>query len=222
MQRKFLIILPCFLISITVAIAQELMPRLALGAKIGYQQSIVDFGGDVASNYIPGINAGFQLQYMSRRMLGFEMNLLYSQVGWIEEARGIDTYQRKITTLEIPLMTHVAIGKGPLRVLIDAGPYLRFHLKEAKLNPFPDFLFPDASFTYQSSDLDANATYGLVFGGGLAYRTPKIIIQGRGFFHLGLTNYFESQVDQFIVSTEQSVGGAVSVLLPIGQKYIDE
>jgi len=219
MQQKYLIILVSFLFSSLSLTAQEGMPRLSLGARAGFQQSIVDFGVNVGSDYIPGVNAGFQLQYMSRRMVGFELGILYSQVGWLQKARNVPTYERKISTLEIPLMTHIAIGKGPIRVLVDAGPYLRFHLADSKNNPFPD---PDTTFQYQLSDLNANSTYGLVFGGGLSYRTPKIIIQARGFYHLGLTNYFESRVDQFLVSAERSVGGAISVLLPIGQKYIDE
>jgi len=199
-------------------LAQELMPRLALGATGGYHVSFmqVDLGNSLS--FITGGNGGFQLQYMSRRMLGFETGLTLGQVGWsqLDSVTNNELGRTLITVLELPLYSHLSLGKGRFRILIDAGPYLRFFVNEKQEGE----RFPGK--VYENKPIDVNSSYGLSFAGGFGWRTPKLIVQLKGNFHLGLTNYFTPVISEITVSTERSAGGSISVMLPIGQKYIDE
>ena len=194
-------------------IAQEQMPKLAIGATGGLQASFIQFTPGGISDNLLGSHAGIHLQYMSRKMLGFETALLFTQIGWkIVDAATQTSASAKVTAIEFPLNSHLAIGKGPFRFLVDAGPYLRF---------FTNTTYPDGDI-FPSRPIENDISYGLNFAGGLGWRSTKFIVQLKGNFHLGLTNYFTPVIDDITVSAERSIGGSLSILLPIGKKYIDE
>ncbi len=197
----------------------ELMPRMAIGGQVGYHLSFMEFAGGepVRWDYFQGMTGGVNLQFMSRKMLGFETSILYGQFGWYEDNNLLQPVGKKVVhRIEIPLYSHISIGKRRLRLLLDAGPYFRFRIKEET----EGVLFKGTVFENRS--LDNGTSYGLSFQGGFAWRSPSLIVQLRGNFHMGLTNFFEPIRSELEVSAERSTGGSISVMIPFGNKYIDE
>lgn len=192
------------------AFSQQDTKRLALGLNAAYQNSWINDSGNAAigPGYLPGVQAGLKFQYMTRPMLGFETILQYSQNGW-REATTAGIFERNINTLEWQLNTHISIGKSWLRLLLDAGPYLRFFLDDK-------FNGPTSEYQYEMT-LHNNTQYGLNFSGGLGFRFENFIIQGKGFFNLGLTNYFNSNINFFLLSSERVAGGSLSIMIPFGK-----
>lgn len=195
--------------------AQKSMPKMAIGIQGGGHTSWTSFSGTPAiqRSYLPGIRGGIQFQYMSRPMLGFETNVLYTTVGW-QERHSQGFYSRKINAIEWQVNTHLSIGKKALRLLVDAGPYMRFFISESVDAPDAS---QEADFPQYFLPFEHNFQYGLLVGGGLGLRLPKFIIQARGHFHLGLTNFFNTDFANFFASSDQVAGGSLSVLLPFGQ-----
>jgi len=192
--------------------AQDPMKKLAIGISGGFNQSLIDFGRAVRTDYVDGISGGIQFQFMSRAMLGFETGIFYSQLGWEEQdiSTRVPTGRINTQVIEFPLYSHLAFGKGRLRLLVDAGPYFRFLINETI----------DGVLT-RGKGPDNETSYGLSFRGGLGWRSNGFIVQLRGNYHLGLTNFYEVTVATDI-SVERSLGGSLSVLIPFGNKYIDE
>ncbi|NNE28620.1 MAG: PorT family protein [Saprospiraceae bacterium] len=195
----------------TFSFAQNLSTtKMAVGATLGPHNSWPEFSGNYAlqDDPLPGLHGGVKFQYMSRPMLGFETSVLYTQIGWKEAFQTGEVYKRKIDALEWQLVTHFAMGKGWLRGIFDAGPYLRFFLNEKNLGP--------ESLPQYSMDFDNNVQYGLLAGAGLSTRLGKVILQCTGHFHLGLTNFFDSDIDVFFTSADRAVGASASILIPFG------
>lgn len=186
---------------------------MAIGVQGGWHNSWISFSGTplIPTSYLSGGQAGVQFQYMSRPMLGFETSLLYTNIGW-QERGTFGLYTRKIKAVEWQLNTHLSLGKKWLRLLADAGPYLRFFIAETANGP--------ADLPQYSMSFDNNFQYGLFAGGGLGIRTDKIIIQLRGHFNVGLTNFFDSDVDVFFISADRVAGASASVMIPFGKATI--
>ena len=193
------------------------MPKMAIGINGGYNESLVDFGSSVRTKRVDGYAVGIQFQLMSRKMLGFETGVFFNQLGWIEvDSTGVSNRGRISTqVIEVPLYSHLALGKGKIRLLLDAGPYFRFIINEE----IEGIIQPDTEF--ENTRPENSASYGLSFRGGLGWRSNRFIIQLRGNYHLGLTNFYDATIATD-VSAERSFGGSLSVLIPFGNNYIDE
>lgn len=210
-MKKYIILCGLMLALFLPSSAQNSMPKMAIGVQTGVQNTWPAFAGtrNLARGYLLGAYGGVQFQYMSSRMLGFESNLLYTNVGWQEPSEQ-GTYSRKIKAIEWQLNTHLAIGKKVLRLLADAGPYMRFFISDTPRGPrdFPEY----------NVDFDNNFQFGLKFGGGLGVRFPKFIIQARGHFHMGLSHFFDTDFSVFFESTDQAAGGNLSIMIPFGKE----
>ncbi len=190
---------------------------MAVGLNGGYNQSVLDLGRSKGTEYVDGFAGGVQFQFMSRKMLGFETGVFFNQLGWIERNDTTNLVQGKINTqvIELPLYSHLAFGKGKIRLLLDAGPYFRFIVNQSVEGTI------QAGTDFENKAPENSTSYGLSFKGGLGYRSNSFIVQIRGNYHLGLTNFYIPTAATDI-SVERSFGGSVSVLIPFGNNFIDE
>lgn len=209
-MKKVLLLFLLFFGVMVNSWAQPKNKSMAIGVQGGWHNSWISFAGSpqIPTSYLSGAQAGVQFQYMSRPMLGFESSLLYTNIGW-KESGSLGLYTRKIRAVEWQLNTHLSLGKKWLRLLADAGPYLRFFISDTANGP--------ADLPQYNMPFDNNFQYGLFAGGGLGIRTDKFIIQCRGHINVGLTNFFDSNIDVFIISSDRVAGGSLSVMIPFGK-----
>ena len=207
-MKSILTLVFLFLASLPLLPAQE-TKKMAAGATAGLHYTWPVFTGafGIQDEPFQGAHGGVKFQYMSRPMLGFETALLFTKVGW-QESISSQTYTREIDAIEWQLITHFSLGQGWLKGIMDAGPYLRFFLNNVSMGP--------ESLPQYSMDLDNEFQYGILTGGGFSVTVGKIILQLTGQFHLGLTNFFDSDFDVFFTSSDRTGGFSASILIPFG------
>lgn len=191
-----------------------LFSEFALGIRQGYQFSRINFSPSVPQGLNQGFTSGLILQYFSQRQLGFQMEVNYSQRGWNAPAFGQPVeYRREMDYLEIPFLTHFAIGKKSFRFVINLGSYISFLLND-KAAVFGGS--PIQSY-YRIRDINT-WSYGLTGGLGVALRTKIGVFQAEGRGALGLTDTYDPLETVFEGSPEQFFGYQFSYLYRFGAR----
>ncbi len=195
-----------------VEIVEPFRGELAVGIRGGYQFSRVNFDVGIVQGLQEGVNIGLILQYLSQRQIGIQLEVNYSQRGLFAST---STYRisRQFDFIEIPFMTHFAIGKKSFRIVLNAGSYLSFLARESTLDN------QGTTPSYYLLPLGRKWTYGFTGGLGLALRTSIGVFQLEGRGAQGLTDLFSPSNDEvFSTAPEQFFGGQVSYLYRFGTK----
>lgn len=207
----------CLLLGIASALpAQEnTFSELAIGLRQGYQFSRINFSPVPPQGLNEGFTSGLVLQYLSQKQLGFQMEINYSQRGWnAHDFLATPIYSREMDYIEVPFLTHFAIGKKSFRLVLNAGSYLSYLIKD------------QASFASQNNievgyyrePINNKWTYGLIGGFGFALRSKIGVFQIEGRGALGFTDIFAVENAFFDASPEQFFGGQISYLYRFGQR----
>lgn len=192
----------------------ESFSELAIGVRQGYQFSIINFDPAVPQGFNQGFTSGLVLQYLSQKQLGFQMEINYSQRGWNAPEYGQPIeYTKDIDYLEIPFLTHFAIGKKTFRIVINAGSYLSYMI-DARNSYFITTNIQE-QYNYR---IENPWTYGIMGDIGLAFRTRIGVFQATGRGANGFTDIFDSSDTIFNASPEIFWGGQFSYLYRFGQK----
>lgn len=207
----------CLLLGIaSVLPAQEnRFSELAIGVKQGYQFSRINFNPAPPQGLNQGFTTGIVLQYLSQKQLGFQMEINYSQRGWnAHDFLATPTYSREMDYIEVPFLTHFAIGKKSFRIVFNAGSYLSYLIKDQLL--FAGGSTPEVG--YYREPINNKWTYGLLGGFGFALRSKIGVFQIEARGALGFTDIFAVENAFFNASPEQFFGGQISYLYRFGQK----
>ena len=106
--------------------------RTQLGVQWGFTGSQVYFNPRIAEmSWLQGASYGFVIRHYSDKHMGIQLEVNRVQKGWTEKYDNF-WYRRRLEYWEIPLMTHVVLGKGALQAIINAGPYVAFGAKSAE------------------------------------------------------------------------------------------
>lgn len=203
-----------FLLGIaTSCLAQQPFSEFSLGLRQGYQFSRINFDPAVPQGLNQGITSGIILQYLSQKQLGFQMEVNYSQRGWNAPAFGQPIeYRREMDFIEVPFLTHFAIGKKSFRIVINVGSYLSYLIDDR-----PNFIGGQVQ-EYYDDPINNRWSYGLTGGLGLALRSKIGVFQIEGRGALGLTDVFSVTETVFNASPEQFFGYQLSYLYRFGLK----
>ena len=91
------------------------------------QFSRVNYNVAIVQGIQEGFSGGLILQYLSQRQLGIQLEVNYRQRGLLASTSAYRV-SRQQDYLEIPFMTHFALGKKSFRVVLNLGSYLSFLL----------------------------------------------------------------------------------------------
>ncbi len=194
-----------------VLVEEKFRGELAIGLRGGYQFSRVNYNVAIVQGIQEGFSGGLILQYLSQRQLGIQLEVNYSQRGLLASTSAYRV-SRQQDYLEIPFMTHFALGKKSFRVVLNLGSYLSFLLRETteSLGSTP---------SYYLLDLGQRWTFGLTGGLGLALRSSIGVFQVEGKGAVGLTDLFNPAADEvFSRSPEQFFGWQVAYLYRFGPR----
>lgn len=196
MKRACLIIF-AFLTS-ALAFAQiEYSPKFFIGGKAGATMSQVAFSPSVKQSMLTAYIAGLTFKYTEENHFGLIGELNIEQRGWKEDFEEHPfRYERTLTYLQIPLLTHIYFGGEKFKGFVNLGPEISYLISE---NISADFDYNNyqsvAGFPLQNrtneqlnKDIKYKFDYGISAGLGMEFyikRRNAISLEARYYFGLG-------------------------------------
>lgn len=226
-QRSIFKILLCFivlLVSSSEASGQRYFrPRFEVGLSGGATLGSQSFSPSIKKKMLQGITAGVKFRYSEEKLFGLMAELNLTQRGWKEDFDETEfTYQRKLTYIELPVMTHINFGSRKFRGFVNLGPSVSYMIGENISSNF-DYHNPASVEGFPIHDRHVNQMtmavknkfdYGITAGAGMEFiikRRHSIMLEGRYYFGLG--NIFPAaKKDEFSASRGTSINITLSYM----------
>ena len=220
-----------FLVSTLLAAAAVTAPaqahyegNIAIGGKAGVTLSRMQFNPTVPQTLLPGATAGITFRYVEERHFGLIAEFNLEQRGWKEKFEGhAYAYQRRLTYLQVPLLTHIFFGSNKFHGFFNAGPELGFMIGSstsanfdyANFNEIEGFPSANRSTDQFALPVHNRFDYGISAGMGMeliARNRHSFTLEGR--FHYGLNDVFSNhKKDPF------SGSSTMSIMITLGYMY---
>lgn len=190
-------------------------PHVSIGGHAGMSMSRMSFSPSVSQGWQDGIVMGVSARYSEEKIFGLIGELNFVQRGWKENFKdnpGLE-YSRRLTYIELPVMTHIYFGTRRFKGFFNAGPQFSYMISENISSNF-DYTNPAAAGIPSTRRCDQMAMairnkfdYGIVAGLGCEfYVQPRHSISVEGRFYYGLGNiYSASKADTFSASRSMSL-----------------
>ncbi|MDR1743916.1 MAG: PorT family protein [Dysgonamonadaceae bacterium] len=208
----------------------EFKKQLYIGAGGGAVFSTVDFLPKVQQSRQQGISGGISAKYISEKYLGLIAEINYTQRGWKEsfEDHADYSYNRTLNYLEIPLMTHIYMGRA-VRFIINIGPQVAFLLgNSADMSPAlaENIAAAENAATTdedkkqigpQYKEIQKNFDYGIIGGLGLEFNTGIGAFNLEGRYYFGLGDMFDTSIankDPFSRAAHRVMYGKLTYYIP--------
>lgn len=205
-----------FLLATTVASAQRTYdPHFSIGGKAGATLSNMAFSPSIEQKMAQGMIFGVTARYIEEKIFGLQAELNIEQRGWKENFEETEfSYQRKLTYLQLPVMTHIYFGSNKLKGFVNLGPSVGYMISENisanfdYRNPASVEGFPIANrhVNQMSMDVKNHFDYGICAGAGVEFISGKnsFILEGR--YYYGIGNIFSARKkDEFSASRGTSI-----------------
>ena len=198
--------------------------NIAVGGKAGATLSLMQFNPTVPQTMLPGFMFGATFRYMEERHFGLIAELNVEQRGWKEKFEGYDyAYQRRLTYLQLPLLTHIYFGSNKFHGFFNAGPEVGLMIASSTSANFDyehiagiaGFPITNRSVEQFTLDVHNRFDYGLSAGLGIemiARNKSSFTLEGR--FYYGLGDVFRNRKkDTF------SGSSGMSIMVTLGYMY---
>lgn len=215
-MKKLIIILLLFSYLHTTA-QEEFKNQYFLGINSGLNISSLNidpsfegmFDLSTDQNFKLGYSGGIVFIYYSEPHKGIQMELNYSQRGWMENLDSIN-YSRKLEYFEFPFLSHFDIKVKNLNLSITVGPTISYLLSSQEQT---NLISENQIKNYYNIEIDNKFEGGLCIGLGANKFTKNGIIQAEYRINLGMSNLFskERKLD-FSASQNQVIGIKISYL----------
>lgn len=224
--RLISFLLPVFCLFAPVNAQRAYDPHFAIGAKGGVTFSSMAFTPSIEQSLIQGVSFGAVARYTEERFFGLVAELNIEQRGWKETFDETKfEFQRRLTYIQLPVMTHIYFGSDKFRGFINLGPSVGYLISENSSanfdyhNPAAVAGFPIANrhVNQMTMEVKNRFDYGICAGGGIELTLKKkhsILLEGR--YYYGLGNIFPAKKkDEFSASRGTSIQVAVGYLFHI-------
>lgn len=216
MMRYCLLILLVSILFLSAGAQNKFDKEFYIGAKGGVTFSQVRFYPNVEQHVFQGRSAGLMLRMISEPHIGIQMEFNYMQKGWQEKPfaeTSPDYYYHSLTYFEVPVMTHVNLGKRAVRFTLNLGPSVAF-LVDDEQGVKPSGTYPDESVTsgeqYWNEPIKSKIDFLFTGGLGMEVRMKKAgILALEGRIYYSLPNLFDS--DLYRYKSSQSNGALVTL-----------
>lgn len=197
-----------------------------IGAQGGMTMSQVTFSPSVRESFVNGFTGGVSFRYAEERHVGIQAELNVTQRGWKEDFEEHPfAYQRQLTYVEVPVMTHIFFGSRKVKCFFNLGPVLSYMIGENITADFdynnplvvPDFPVANRSIEQLSMAVKNKFDYGITGGVGVEFVVKKrhcLSLEGRYYFGLG-NIYPASKKDVFGASRNTSISVTLGYKLRI-------
>ncbi|AZQ63220.1 PorT family protein [Flammeovirga pectinis] len=216
--KSLLLIFPLVVVITQSAIAQKNLldpARISAGIKGGYTSSSVGFYPAVNRSAETAPTFGIVMKYNSEKYFGAQFEVNYATIGYKEfnkEDITEEVYERQFNYVQIPLLTHIYIGKRKFQFFITVGPEIDILVGEKKT-----ILSDINNQAYDYYDKPANpVAVSLAGGAGINIITGIGHFQLEGRFSASMTNILK-EPDRSSTDRSNSTFGGVnfSYLIPI-------
>ena len=205
MRRLLTLLLLLAAICTTRAQVGEPRNNFSVGVNGGVNLSSVSFIPTFKQGTKQGMVGGLTARYISEKyfalLCGIQAEVNYAEYGWTtaQEIHDPRSCTRTLRYIEIPFLSHIAIGKEDgFQTFIHAGPQLGYLIGKS-VTMTDDFL-RDGSFQQYSNrekaavlPIERKLDYGITAGLGIEWHTKRsgsFMIEGR--YYLGLSDFFAS------------------------------
>jgi hypothetical protein len=205
--KRVLIILSFILLLLqSIKARNEFSPKTYLGIIQGVNFSRVDFDiTGIEQEFLPGYSGGLIFRYVSEPVAGIQIELNYTEKGWSATFDTSAYYKGRLSYIEMPLLTHITLGKNKAFFTINFGPYGSYQIRNniRRNTDFP--AEPDNKFEFG---------YCAGIGLGLRFSIGTFHIEGR--YLNSLTNFFNKETNpQFGASRNQAINICLSYLIKL-------
>lgn len=211
------ILLASVLLSPVAMLSQtHYVAHVHIGGHAGMTLSEMSFSPSVKQSFVSGATAGVSFRYAEERHVGLLAELNISQRGWKEDFEGDPfSYSRRLTYIELPVMTHIFFGGRNVKGFINLGPEFGLMVSDKITADFdyknpasvPGFPTANRSYEQMGTDIKNKFDYGITAGAGVEFvikRRHSILLEGR--YYYGLGNIFpSSKKDTFSASRGTSI-----------------
>ena len=177
------------------------MPETYFGIKGGWNTSGIISDPVINLDINPGFTGGIVFSHISQNSLGIQIELNYNQGGWKEILDTTNTYKRQLNYIQLPILTHVNIGKKNTRALINFGPYVSYLLSEDEKIELLEGVVPK---DYYQNQVANTIDFGMCFGVGVSQNTAVGLFQFETRVTFGLSNLFSTNSD-LSLSTSRNI-----------------
>lgn len=199
--------------------AQDFKRRFMIGPTAGVNLSNMIFTPKVQQDIKMGFDAGVVMRYdigyvydLTNVVGGIWIEVDYSQRGWLERPKDLDEkynqlglfYDRTLTFVNVPIMTHLTFGRNNLKFTVDVGTHLGYLISESAKSNFGDQKVPGVVTRQHDMPVENKLAWGLGGGIGTEYHFSKFVAGIRASYVYGLGEiYGNSRKDYFGKSSEQ-------------------
>lgn len=173
-------------------------PHFWIGARAGMTLGRMEFSPPVEQKMLPGKSFGFTMRYTEEKLFGLVGELVVTQRGWREDFgenyRDKFHYDRSLTYIELPVMTHIYFGSRRVKCFVNAGPSVSYLLSDkvkadfdyndiASVEGFPRRRRNDQLSMPVKNKMD----YGIQAGAGVEmfFGRHSVYLEGRYYYGLG-------------------------------------
>lgn len=190
--------------------------NITVGGKAGATISRMSFSPTVPQSMLNGIMMGVTFRYIEERNFGLIAEVNIEQRGWKENFEEAPyQYQRKLTYVQVPFLTHIYFGSTKFHGFFNAGPEIAYMIGEstsanfdvANFKNLSDFPMSNRSTEQLNMPVEHKFDYGISAGLGIEYfikRNHSLTLEGRLYFGLG-NIYGSSKSDVFAASRGMSI-----------------
>lgn len=191
------------------------VPHVHVGVHGGTSLSRQSFYPSIKEGMLTGMQFGFSFRYAEERHVGLLAELNIEQRGWKEDFEEAPfSYQRRLTYIELPIMTHIFFGSRTFKGFFNLGPEVCYMIGDKATANFPYMELPKvpdfpSNRRYEQMQMDASNRfdYGITAGAGIEFiirRRHSLTLEGR--YYYGLGNIFPSaRKDVFSASRGSSI-----------------
>ena len=214
MKRALIILTAAMLCSAAMA-ETHYKPHISMGARAGVAMSRVSFSPSVKQKWSTGTAGTITFRYTEEKLFGVIAEFGWVRRGWKENYETAPfAYERSITYLTLPILTHIYCGSRRFKTFVNLGPSVSVMIGSG-INANFDYTnpgnVPDYPRNRQTEQLDAKITgtfdYGINAGIGFEfYLRPRHSIVAEARYYFGLGNIFpSSKADTFGGSRNMSL-----------------
>lgn len=220
--RNLILPLLLLLLPLTAANAQTRFPKeRSIGFTGGMVMSKMTFRQEtIPQDNRMGPTFGFVYRYIEEKYFGIQAELLLTQRGWKDRLEDYPDlhFERSMTYIELPVMSHIFFGNNRVRGFVNLGPKLGYFISDKKktnITPPVDGLTTD----HQTLPVSNRFDYGIVGGGGIELRfgVNSLLLEGRYYFGLG-DIFPNEKKDVFETSSNQHIGITASWLFHLSKR----
>lgn len=194
-------------------------PHITVGGHAGMTMSRMSFAPSVGQNWLNGCTFGAHVSYTEEKIFGLVGELNVTQRGWKESFTDRDDlqFQRTLTYISLPVMTHIYFGPRRFKFFINLGPEFSVMIGDKRKSNF-DYANPGAAgipagrhCEQMTMEIKNNFDYGITAGiGGQYWVSPRNAVHFEVRFYYGLGSiYGSSKSDVFSASRAMNLAATL-------------